>query len=339
MPPSIGDQVVDFYAELFERVFSSRFRDAISDRLRSRAVLRQVSEAADAASQSLTRFFLNQQLPEASVADILAGLDGLGELLDLSRIANPNVAPESLAEELLVALPVPAPLRETDHEAVYRVALHSILQVLLLVGPVMGEWQKLEFSSTFELPRRVVGRLNQISEQIEVLSRAGQSAADERFELTYRDYLLQRFHRVEAGTVRMTTNLDVDLRELFVMPRVEQRACKLPGIGETASAGLPSLVTSFDFLSQVPSSAFLSLAAAWKIFTSQPGSKMAADGAEQGLSALEQFKNSARMVLIGLPAAASPPSWNGCSSSSRLSRRSWCWPASRRFLSSSASAS
>ncbi len=37
-------------------------------------------------------------------------------------------------------------------------------------------------------------------------------------ELSYRDY--QRFHRVEAGTGRMTTNLDVDLRELFVMPRV-----------------------------------------------------------------------------------------------------------------------
>ncbi|MFM7573534.1 MAG: hypothetical protein ACKO4S_10455 [Snowella sp.] len=34
---------------------------------------------------------------------------------------------------------------------------------------------------------------------------------------------MQRFHKVEAGTVRMTTNMDVDLRELFVMPRVEER--------------------------------------------------------------------------------------------------------------------
>ena len=31
---------------------------------------------------------------------------------------------------------------------------------------------------------------------------------------------LQRFHRVEAGTIRMATNLAVDLSELFVMPRV-----------------------------------------------------------------------------------------------------------------------
>ncbi|WP_176722345.1 hypothetical protein [Candidatus Thiosymbion oneisti] len=45
-------------------------------------------------------------------------------------------------------------------------------------------------------------------------------AADERYELTYRDYLMQRFHRVEAGMVKMTTNLNVDLQELFVMPRV-----------------------------------------------------------------------------------------------------------------------
>lgn len=49
---------------------------------------------------------------------------------------------------------------------------------------------------------------------------SGQNAADQRFDLLHRAYLLQRFHRVEAGTVRITTSLDVDLRELFVMPRV-----------------------------------------------------------------------------------------------------------------------
>jgi hypothetical protein len=61
----------------------------------------------------------------------------------------------------------------------------------------MAEWQKLNFSTTFELPRRVVNRLNQISEQLDALGRAGEAAADERFELTYRDYLLQRFHRLK----------------------------------------------------------------------------------------------------------------------------------------------
>jgi hypothetical protein len=93
----------------------------------------------------------------------------------------------------------------------------------MLVGPVMAEWQKLNFSSTFELPRRVVNRLNEISDQINALGQSGQAGVDESYEIQYRDYLLQRFHRVEAGTVRMTTNLDVDLRELFVMPRVVKR--------------------------------------------------------------------------------------------------------------------
>jgi hypothetical protein len=45
--------------------------------------------------------------------------------------------------------------------------------------------------------------------------------------LTYRDFLLQRFHRIEAGKVRMTTNLAVDLAELFVMPRVLPRQPKM----------------------------------------------------------------------------------------------------------------
>ena len=95
----------------------------------------------------------------------------------------------------------------------------------------MAEWQRLSFSSTFELPRRVVNRLNQISEQLDALGRSGQAAADGRYELSYRDYLLQRFHRVEAGTVRMTTNLDVDLRELFVMPRLLPRPAPKKGNG------------------------------------------------------------------------------------------------------------
>src|SRR5262249_36775166 len=120
------------------------------------------------------------------------------------------------------------PCRRGDEEpavgAIYREAIHSVIQVLLLVGPVMAEWQKLRFSTTFELPRRVVGRLNQISEPLGVLGRSRSEALDESYELTCRDFLLQRFHRIEAGAVRMTTNLAVDLAELFVMPRVRRRA-------------------------------------------------------------------------------------------------------------------
>jgi len=223
MNTAITEKVVDFCTELFERIFSEPFRSRIAEPLRRRAVVRQIEESADAASQSLTRFFLNQKLTEKQVAAILDNFAPLLDRLKLDDIANPNVTPEAVVEGLLAVSQRPAIARQAGDGAVSRVALHSLVQVLMLVGPVMGEWQKLNFSSTFELPRRVVNRLNQISQQLDALGRSGETAADERFELAYRDYLLQRFHRVEAGTVRMTTNLDVDLRELFVMLRLLPR--------------------------------------------------------------------------------------------------------------------
>lgn len=223
MSNQIVDQVVDFYYALFERIFSDSSRPRIVERLKRDAVIRQVQDSAGAASQSLTRFFLNEQLTQEQVAGILDGFATLCDQLKLSDIANPNVTPETIVDNLLAYLPCPETVRQAGQDAIYRVALHSVVQVLMLVGSVMAEWQKLNFSNTFELPRRVVNRLNQIGEQLDVLGRAGQTAADEAYELSYRDYLLQRFHRIEAGTVRMTTSLDVDLRELFVMPRVRVR--------------------------------------------------------------------------------------------------------------------
>jgi hypothetical protein len=146
----------------------------------------------------------------------------MGQLLSLENISNSNVTTEAIAEDLLSRLPCPQTVH-ISHNAIYRTALHTVVQVLMQVGPVMAEWQKLSFSITFELPRRIVNRLNEISEQINALGQLGQTGADESYEIQYRDYLLQRFHKVEAGTVRMTTNMDVDLRELFVMPRIKER--------------------------------------------------------------------------------------------------------------------
>ncbi|NEP59466.1 MAG: hypothetical protein F6K31_21045, partial [Symploca sp. SIO2G7] len=223
MPSSVDDQVLDFYGELFDRLFSEPFRERIAERRRRNEVIRQVEAAADAASASLTRFFSYQKLSEEAVAGILAGLAAMGSRLSLENISNSNLTTERIVEELLNSLPCPQAVQQT-HDAVYRLALYTIVQVLMQVGPVMAEWQKLNFSSTFELPRRVVNRLNEISSQIDAQGYSGQSGADQRYELQYRDYLLQRFHKIEVGTVRMTTNLDVDLRELFVMPRVIVRS-------------------------------------------------------------------------------------------------------------------
>ena len=289
MLSAIDEQVVGFYDVLFGRIFSEPFRSRVAQPLRRRAVMRQVEESADAASQSLARFFLNRQLTEQQVADVLGGFAALGDLLKLDDIANPNVTPEAVVDGLMPDLPCPETVRGTGHDAVYRVGLHSIVQVLMLVGPVMAEWRKLDFATTFELPRRVVNRLNQISEQMDALGRSGPDAADERYELSYRDYLLQRFHRVEAGTVRMTTNLAVDLRELFVMPHVRTRP-------------LPERT---DGTGRADPTALMDLAAAREIFEDRDGRGERAERTrerdDRRIIALDQVKRYPRTVIVGAP--------------------------------------
>jgi NACHT domain-containing protein/NACHT conflict system protein len=284
--PPIDDQVVDFYQTLFDRIFSAPFQGRIKERLKRNAVVRQVQESADAASQSLARLLVSQQLTEEQASEILGGFTALADLLDLEQIGNPNVTPESLVDRLLERLPPPKPVEHAQQEPVYRVALHSVIQVLMLVGPVMAEWQKLNFSTTFELPRRVVSRLNQISEVLGDLGRAGEAAADKRYELSYRDYLLQRFHRVEAGTVKMTTNLDVDLRELFVMPRLAARPTPKGSAGKD----------------EAEPTALLDLATARQFFEDQ-GKVTSGTGPykKSGMPALEVVQRFPRNVIVGPP--------------------------------------
>ncbi|MBD2235012.1 NACHT domain-containing protein [Phormidium tenue] len=293
MLSSVDDQVLDFYSELFSHLFSEPFREHITERRRLNEVTRQVEAAADAASASLTRFFLSQKLSEDIVANILSGFASMGSLLQLEKVSNANVTAEEIVEDLLNHLPCPQAV-QPPYNAIYRLALYTIVQVLTQVGPVMAEWQKLNFSSTFELPRRVVNRLNEISSQIDALGRSGQAGADESYEIQYRDYLLQRFHKVEAGTVRMTTKLDVDLRELFVMPRVVKR--KLSNVAKDTEKNL--------------SISLMDLAAARKSYgdrNSRHGriQRVGIENHEQvdelPPTILEQVRRSARTVIVGLP--------------------------------------
>jgi hypothetical protein len=70
MEQRIDNLVVEFFDGLFQRVFSDKFETRISQRRKLQEVTRQVQESADAASQSLTRFFLNQQLKEEQITII-----------------------------------------------------------------------------------------------------------------------------------------------------------------------------------------------------------------------------------------------------------------------------
>lgn len=104
MPSSVDDRVLDFYGELFEHIFSKPFHTRISERRRLNEVIRQVEAAADAASSSLSRFFLNQKLSQETVAGILAGFTEMRNLLQLEDISNPNVTTEEIVESLLFCM-------------------------------------------------------------------------------------------------------------------------------------------------------------------------------------------------------------------------------------------
>ena len=291
MSVPVEDQVVEFFAALFESIFSAPFRAGIAEKRKSRAVLRQVDEAADAASQSLCRFITNERLSAARAALVLDALRPLGGMLTLEDLSSTYTNPEDLAIRLGEKLNFQAPGQEKKLEAIFRESVHSVIQVLLLVGPVMAEWQRLRFATTFELPRRIVDRLNQISDQLELLGRAGPSLADERFELGYRDYLLQRFFRIEAGTVRMTTNLAIDLRALFVMPRVRP-------LGLAVAAPIPASGPR----------APLKLAEARARFARKGARRSSSENTPSpehpppaSLTALEQVLAHPRNVLLGVP--------------------------------------
>ncbi|OGG43663.1 MAG: hypothetical protein A3F84_25785 [Candidatus Handelsmanbacteria bacterium RIFCSPLOWO2_12_FULL_64_10] len=160
MYPAIDEQVVSFYNALFENIFSEPFRPQITQLIKRRTVERQVQEASDAASQSLTRFLVNQQLTGQQVADLLESFSCLGDRLKLDDIANPNVAPETIVNNLLTDLPCPGTISQTNQDAVYRVALHSIVQVLtMVVDP--------EALMDLSAARRVFGDREEFGERVE----------------------------------------------------------------------------------------------------------------------------------------------------------------------------
>ena len=87
MYPSIVEQVVTFYNTLFDQIFAEPFRSEISDLLKRKGLKRQIEEAADAASQSLTRFFVNEQVGEQQTAHMLDGYAPLADLLALADVS------------------------------------------------------------------------------------------------------------------------------------------------------------------------------------------------------------------------------------------------------------
>ena len=291
---------LDFHADLFARVFAGPLTGRIKDRLRLRAVQRQIEDAADAASPWLNRFFKNRKLGSKEAQAMLKGLAPLAEAIGLDELANPNISVDALSQRVLAELPVPKAIRSADKEAEFRVAAQSVIQVLMIVAPVLLEWQRAKFASTFEPARKIVLRLHQISEQMDALTRhVSTSSADERFELGYRDYLLQRFFRVDVGMIRAATQVDVDLRELFVMPRLGpvrgpiQRSHKLMNLTAAREAAQPRIAKVLPML----------VAEIERVGLDQwlDGDFELAFDANKVQPALDEALAQPRMVLVGAP--------------------------------------
>ena len=227
MPASILDQMMDFYDDLFQSLFATPFNADLSNRRKRNDVSRRVSALADAASQSTIRMLTNQRMSEPDVERLCQGLQPLPTLTNHEELSQTQGTTQSLVDRLMRQLPDLQSASEQRMVDVYRAALYSILQSLLLIAPVLREWRNHGFPTTYDPLERVLRQLNDISEGMDVqahmLHTAQTETGDEEYELTYRDYLVQRFYQIEAGTLRITTNLAVDIRDLFVMPYVQER--------------------------------------------------------------------------------------------------------------------
>ena len=282
MNPEVTQRAIDFMSGLFDRVFGQRFVARIDQPFKRKRVLRQVEDSADAAAQSLDRLLNATNLTPAQAEALLAALAPVGETLTLDAVADVGMPAERLLDRLEAVLRPPAADGAADLESAFTAAAFVTVQALTQVGPTFREWERLSFSDAFEFPRKIVAKLNEISQRLEELGLIA-GLADAQYELLYRDYLLQRFHRVEAGTVRMTTNLNMDLRELFVMPALAPAAASVPeavGDGET----------------------LLNLEAARKIYQRAANVMDEGEGAG-GEPALDVLHESPRAAIIGAPGA------------------------------------
>jgi len=288
----LQNHVVQFFGDVFQRLFTARLLSDIRTELDRKRVARQIEELADTASQSLSRFLSKKDLSEATLRGLLDGLRPLTEVYDWERIANPNETHEVVAAELLESVQIPSCVTAARHENTYRLVFGVVTQAVMRVAPVLAGWKRYNFSRTYEVPRQLNARLEQIAEQYETLGTGRINSVDERFELTYRDYLMQRFLGVEAGTVRMATNLNVDLKTLFVMPRVRLRKQAAGGGGALSKRAADDLLMLSDLKREFANRMH------------QHGIPQdASDNSKNVLTAWDAVQQASRAVLVGPPGA------------------------------------
>src|ERR1017187_4795350 len=133
MPVQVAETVLAFYDSLFDHLFPSRFSQLIDNPIKRRDVRRRVEEACDAASQSLTRLLVNEGVTEVALHSIVSGLNALIEVLTPEDVATTTYSPDTLLERFVQTAPPPKALATEAERTLYRVALHTVLQTLILV--------------------------------------------------------------------------------------------------------------------------------------------------------------------------------------------------------------
>ncbi len=215
----IPNRAVELFAASFDRLFVEPLKDRIPDVARRRQVERVIGEISDAAAMGLSRF-LKGEPPE--------GVD-IDSLFDAIRLAIAAIGPDDVwpplglaeARAQEVGGPPRSPDWQREQSARFGVALDLVFSALWQAGEVLHAWAQVQFGVEYEPPRQLVRQLHDLGGRQP--NRPVPTPAytdDDSFEARYRDYLLQRWGRLDVGTLRAVSSVTVRLGDLFVLPSV-----------------------------------------------------------------------------------------------------------------------
>jgi hypothetical protein len=161
-----------------------------------------------------------------------------------------------------------------------------VLRHLILAGPLLADWERATFPRVFESLASLEKKLYEWSESPRGSSSKPGRSLDERFETRFRTELLQRAYGVDIGAIRIGTTQAVDIRDLFVPPKLTFRKLER---GECASV---------EAVESAGVDAPLSLIAARQMLE-RPNETLTKDNPRH--SAVETLTTKPRVVLVGLP--------------------------------------
>ena len=222
MDETIRNLATNLFADAFDQLFTPPIHARVTDRVRQRHIVRQIGVVSDAAGQGLSRqLILNWPAPKAEELDAFFAVLRIGlQEIPFEDVWPPGGSAEARARSL--ANRIRPPEWSEAQSARFGIALESLVASLWQAGAVFHAWQEVGFSASYEPPQALARRLEALADAVTDRSRLD-AALDERFELAYRDYLLQRFARLDAGTLRAVSAATIGVDDLFVMPTVERR--------------------------------------------------------------------------------------------------------------------